>query len=45
MADAKVPKGSDELKILAPEFVKLTQELLFGDIWNHQGLSQRDFTV
>ena len=32
----------DELKAVAPEFAKLTQELLFGDIWKRPELSQRD---
>lgn len=35
-------KVSDDLNNIAPEFVKLTQDLLFGDIWKRQGLSQRD---
>jgi 4-carboxymuconolactone decarboxylase len=32
----------EELKALAPEFAKLTQEFLFDDIWQRPGLSQRD---
>jgi 4-carboxymuconolactone decarboxylase len=32
----------DELNAVAPEFAKLTQNLLFGDIWERPGLSQRD---
>ncbi|MDA8154948.1 MAG: carboxymuconolactone decarboxylase family protein [Actinomycetota bacterium] len=35
-------KTMDELKAVAPEFAKLTQELLFGDIWKRPELSQRD---
>ena len=32
----------DDLTVVAPEFAKLTQNLLFGDIWKRPGLSQRD---
>ena len=32
----------DELHAVAPGFAKLTQDLLFADIWNRPGLSQRD---
>lgn len=32
----------DELTAVAPEFAKLTQHLLFDDIWKRPGLSQRD---
>ncbi len=35
----KVP---DDMKAVAPEFAKLTEDLLFGDIWKRPGLSQRD---
>jgi len=35
----------DELNAVAPEFAKLTQNLLFGDIWKRPGLSQRDKSV
>ena len=35
-------KTIDELTALAPEFAKLTQDFLFGDIWKRPGLSQRD---
>ncbi len=27
---------------IAPDFIKLTQEMLFGDIWNRPGLSPRE---
>ena len=33
---------TDDLKAIAPEFAKLTQDFLFGDIWQRPGLSQRD---
>lgn len=32
----------DDLNTLAPEFVKLTKEMLFGDIWQRPEISQRD---
>lgn len=35
-------KKIDDLNAIAPEFAKLTEELLFGDIWERPGLSQRD---
>lgn len=39
---AKNNKEKADLNALAPEFAKLTRDLLFGDIWNRPGLSQRD---
>lgn len=42
MANSDVQKATDDLKAIAPEFAKLTQDLLFGDIWKRSGLSQRD---
>lgn len=42
MATTIEQKPLEDLKAVAPEFVKLTQELLFGDIWNRPELSQRD---
>ena len=35
-------KATDELKALAPDYVQLTQDVLFGDVWKRPGLSQRD---
>jgi 4-carboxymuconolactone decarboxylase len=35
-------KATDDLRAIAPEFANLTQDFLFGDIWNRPGLSQRD---
>ncbi len=35
-------KALDDMKAVAPEFAKLTEDLLFGDIWKRPGLSQRD---
>ena len=34
--------GSDDITSLAPDFMKMTQDFLFGDIWKRPGLSQRD---
>ncbi len=42
MAAGTEQKAVDDLKAVAPEFAKLTQDLLFGDIWKRPGLSQRD---
>lgn len=43
MAEVKPPKASiDKMKELSPEFGKLTEEVLFKDIWNRPGLSARD---
>ncbi len=42
MADNDMKKATDDLKAIAPEFAKLTQDFLFGDIWKRPGLSQRD---
>ncbi len=42
MANSSEQKAIDDLKALAPEFAKLTQDFLFGDIWQRPGLSQRD---
>jgi len=42
MADNDVQKATNDLKAVAPEFAKLTQDFLFGDIWKLPPLSQRD---
>ena len=42
METRKENKALDDLKAIAPEFAKLTEEFLFGDIWKRPGLSQRD---
>src|SRR5512147_2387357 len=42
MANSHEQTVIDELNAVAPEFAKLTQNLLFGDIWKRPGLSQRD---
>src|SRR5258708_29314499 len=35
-------RSGDDISTIAPEFSKLTQDFLFGDIWKRPGLSQRD---
>jgi len=42
MSDSDVKKATDELKDLAPDYAQLTQDVLFGDVWKRQPLSQRD---
>ncbi len=42
MANSNEQRAIDDLNALAPEFAKLTQDFLFGDIWKRPGLSQRD---
>jgi 4-carboxymuconolactone decarboxylase len=42
MAKSSEQKAIDDLNDVAPEFAKLTQDFLFGDIWKRPGLSQRD---
>ena len=42
MTKSNEQKSIDDLKVLAPEFAKLTQDFLFGDIWERPGLSKRD---
>jgi len=33
MSNSNEQKATDDLKAIAPEFAKLTQDFLFGDIW------------
>ena len=42
MASDDVQKATDDMKSVAPEFAKLTQDVLFGDVWKRPPLSQRD---
>ncbi|WP_406166040.1 carboxymuconolactone decarboxylase family protein [Streptomyces sp. NBC_00996] len=39
-----MPKQSapKELEAIAPKLVEVTNEVLFGDVWEHPGLSPRD---
>ncbi len=42
MSNDNVKKATSDLEAVAPEFAKLTDDFLFGDIWKRPGLSQRD---
>ena len=42
MSDSDVKKATDEIKVLAPDYAQLTQDVLFGDVWKRPPLSQRD---
>jgi 4-carboxymuconolactone decarboxylase len=42
MANIYEEKALDDLKAIAPEFAKLTQDFLFDDMWKRPELSQRD---
>lgn len=42
MENIREKKVIDDLKAVAPEFAELTEEFLFGDIWERPGLSKRD---
>ena len=42
MANNSEQMALDDLKAVAPDFAKLTQDFVFGDIWKRSGLSQRD---
>jgi 4-carboxymuconolactone decarboxylase len=35
-------RAIDDMRALAPDFAKLTEDLLFGDIWKRPELSPRD---
>ncbi len=36
------PTAADALAETAPKLVELTREVLFGDVWEREGLSKRD---
>jgi len=40
--ERRMPSTADDIATLAPEFVKLTKETLFADIWERPGLSKRE---
>ena len=42
MVNALEQKAVDDMAAVAPEFAKLTQDFLFGDIWKRPELSPRD---
>ncbi|MDB5856377.1 MAG: 4-carboxymuconolactone decarboxylase [Ramlibacter sp.] len=39
---SKTPDARDAIGDFAPKLVELTQDVLFGDIWERPGLSKRD---
>ena len=42
MAEQKEPDIQTVMKEVTPHLAKLTTDLVFGDIWERQGLSKRD---
>lgn len=42
MADGPVPTLRKTLEAVAPKLLDLTDNVLFGDIWERSGLSKRD---
>jgi 4-carboxymuconolactone decarboxylase len=42
MAKAPPSAQRDRLKGVAPRFVELTNDVLYGDVWERPGLSKRD---
>lgn len=42
MTNIREQKVMNDLKAVAPDFAELTQDFLFGDIWERPGLSKRD---
>lgn len=43
--DKPLPTVKDLVGDLAPKLVELTEQVLFGDIWERPGLSKRDRSV
>jgi 4-carboxymuconolactone decarboxylase len=43
--DKPLPTVRDRIVDVAPKLVDLTEKVLFGDIWERQGLSKRDRSV
>jgi 4-carboxymuconolactone decarboxylase len=39
---AQPSTARDKVRTLAPKLVELTEEVLFGDVWERPGLSKRD---
>src|SRR3954462_15140769 len=42
MSKSTTPSPRDSLRALAPKFIELTDDVLFGDVWERPGLSKRD---
>ena len=43
--DKPLPTVRDRISDVAPKLVDLTEKVLFGEIWQRQGLSKRDRSV
>jgi 4-carboxymuconolactone decarboxylase len=42
MSKPPVPSPRDRLRSFAPKLIDLTDNVLFGDVWERSGLSKRD---
>ncbi len=42
MSKAPVPSPRDALRAFTPKLIDLTDNVLFGDVWERPGLSKRD---
>jgi len=42
MAPSESPRPPDSVRRVAPKLVEITQEVLFGDVWERKELSKRD---
>jgi len=42
MAKAPISANAEALRKFAPKLIELTEEVLFGDVWERPGLSKRD---
>jgi 4-carboxymuconolactone decarboxylase len=42
MSNPPVPSAKERVRQIAPKFIQLTDDVLFGDVWERPGLSKRD---
>jgi 4-carboxymuconolactone decarboxylase len=42
MSKAPTPNPRDQLRAFSPKLIDLTDNVLFGDVWERPGLSKRD---
>jgi 4-carboxymuconolactone decarboxylase len=42
MSKPPAPSPRDRLRAFAPKLIELTDDVLFGDVWERSGLSKRD---
>ena len=42
MSKPPAPNPRDALRSFAPKLIELTDEVVFGDVWERPGLSKRD---